>query len=77
MNDTELDTALLHLRASVVESLLRKCGVEADPEQVQDMLAQDSDAQVYETLVRRGKEPSRWRSILRWVEGLRGVRRPM
>jgi hypothetical protein len=73
MSNTKLDSALLHLRTSVVARLVRKLGGVADIKEVHDMLAQNTDSQVFDSLVRRSKEPSRWQAILRWVEGLRRV----
>jgi hypothetical protein len=73
VSDTELESALLHLRTSVIACLVRKLGGATDRKQVHGMLARNTDAQVFDTLVQRSKEPSRWRSILRWVQGLRGV----
>lgn len=74
MNDTELERALLRLRTSVVEGLLLKLGVAGDTRQVQSLLARNSDSQVLDALILRRNEPSRWRAILRWVEGLGRVR---
>jgi len=70
----QIDEELLRLRAQVLLLLTRRLGFEATAEQVKNLLPGLSDNEVLGQLAAEHRERSRWRSLVRWVQGLGGTR---